>query len=139
MRRPSNYSRILSKIINIRKKKPPADAELLAGLPGPNTRTMLLPIMKKHCVFWSEVMSDQRQKIYTDARQEMYIRLRVEGWSYTRIARLFNRDHTTILSGVRSWESRHGVLKESGDIPAGVVPFVRQRDAGHSGVVAVKS
>ena len=139
MRRPSNYSRILSKIINTRKRKPPADAELLAGLPGPNARAMLLPIMKKHCVFWSEVMSDQRQKIYNDARQDMYARLRQEGWSYTRIGHLFHRDHTTILSGIRSWESRNGVIKESGDMASGLVPFVRQRDAGLGDTLAVKS
>jgi hypothetical protein len=139
MRRPSNYSRILSKIINTRKKKPPADAELLAGLPGPNARAMLLPIMKKHCVFWSEMVSDRRQKIYTNARQDMYARLRQEDWSYTRIGHLFHRDHTTILSGVRSWESRNGIIKESGDMVSSLVPFVWQCDAGLGDTLAVKS
>lgn len=131
--------RAFQKAFNARKKRPPSDAEMLAGLPGPSARAMLLPIMKKHVVLWSEMVSDRRQKIYTDARQDMYARLRQEGWSYTRIGHLFHRDHTTILSGIRSWESRNGVLKESGDMASGLVPFVRQRDAGLGDTLAVKS
>jgi chromosomal replication initiation ATPase DnaA len=100
---------------------------------------MLLPIMKKHVVLWSEILADRRQKVYNHARQDMYVRLRVEGWSYTRIARLFSRDHTTILSGIRNWESRNGSLKKPNDVADNVVPFVRQRSAGVGDTLAVKS
>jgi hypothetical protein len=63
----------------------------------------------------------------------------VEGWSYTRIARLFNRDHTTVLSGIRSWESRNGVIEKSSNVAINIVPFVRQRDTSHNDTMAVKS
>jgi hypothetical protein len=139
MTKPGYSYKTFMKAFNARKKRPPSDADMLAGLPGPNSRAMLLPIMKKHVVLWSEMVSDRRQKIYSDARQEMYVRLRSAGWSYTRIAHLFNRDHTTVLSGIRSWESRNGVLEKSGNVSASVLPFVRQRDAGHNDSLAVKS
>lgn len=139
MTKPGYSYKAFKKAFNARKKRPPSDVEMLAGLPGPSARAMLLPIMKKHVVLWSEMVSDRRQKIYSDARQDMYARLRQEGWSYTRIGHLFHRDHTTILSGIRSWESRNGVLKESGDLVSSLVPIIRQRDAGLGDTLAVKS
>jgi hypothetical protein len=131
--------KLIMKAFKERKKNPPSDADMLSGLPGPNARALLLPIMKKHVVLWSEMTSDRRQRVYTDARQDMYVSLRVEGWSYTRIARLFNRDHTTVLSGIRSWESRNGTVKKPGDVVTNIVPFVRKRNVSVGDTLAVKS
>jgi chromosomal replication initiation ATPase DnaA len=109
MPRYNAKARAINRTINARKANPLADAEYLAGLPGPNTRTILLPFLKKHGVLWSEMVTDRREKILTVARQEMYTVLRKNDWSYTRIARLFHRDHTSVLWGVRRWEEKHGV------------------------------
>ena len=139
MTKPGYSYKNFMKEFNARKKRPPSDADMLAGLPGPNARAMLLPIMKMHVVLWSEMVADRRQKVYNNARQDMYARLRSEGWSYTRIGHLFNRDHTTVLSGIRCWEGRNGILKKSGDVPSSVVPFIRKRDTGLGDTLVVKS
>lgn len=125
-------NRVVRRIIKARKASHLADSEYVAGLPGPNTRVMLLPFLKKHGVVWSEMVANRREKVLTLARQEMYTVLRRSGWTYTRIARLFNRDHTSVLWGVRRWEERNGVDAIPDGVSDDSVSVVRQR---HSGTV----
>jgi chromosomal replication initiation ATPase DnaA len=40
------------------------------------------------------------------ARLHAYAHLRESGWTYTKIARFFGRDHSTIISGVRRHAER---------------------------------
>lgn len=46
------------------------------------------------------------QKLMSHARRDVWRYLRAEGWSLPKIARLFARDHTTILYGVMTDEER---------------------------------
>lgn len=125
-------NRVVGRIIKARKANPLTDPEYVAGLPGPNTRAMLLPFLKKHGVIWSEMVTDRREKVLTLARQEMYTVLRKSGWTYTKIARLFNRDHTSVLWGVRRWEERNGVDAIPDGVSNNDIPAIRQR---HSSTV----
>lgn len=47
-----------------------------------------------------------RNKRTSHARQDLWRELRDHGWSYEEIGRVFDRDHTTIIMGVRASFSR---------------------------------
>lgn len=50
----------------------------------------------------SDILGTSRSRELVQARREIWKHLREQGWSYPRIGRAFNRDHTTILHGVRA-------------------------------------
>ena len=56
------------------------------------------------------MLQDSRQRPLVLARQEMFYRCVMEkGWSYARIGRYFDRDHTTVLHGVRAHARKHNL------------------------------
>jgi chromosomal replication initiation ATPase DnaA len=59
---------------------------------------IIFDVAEKHQVPVVDMLSSRRDKIYADAREEAYRRLRNElGYSYPKIARIFNRDHSTVV------------------------------------------
>lgn len=63
-----------------------------------------------------ELISDRRHQPLVEARQELYWQIyKNTNWSLPRIGKLFNKDHTTILHGLRRVEMRmQGNEKKSG-------------------------
>lgn len=65
-------------------------------------RTIAQSIADAHGVAMKEIIGDCRAKRIQPARQELYYRMVVErGLSLNEAARLLNRDHTSILYGLR--------------------------------------
>lgn len=57
----------------------------------------------------AEVCGRGRTRKVSAARQELWWRLRHDEamtFSYVEIGRLFERNHTTVMLGVRAWEER---------------------------------
>ena len=50
--------------------------------------------------------SRERDKIYK--RSYLYAILREEGWNLSKIGRLFNRDHATVINGLRCYDNYYG-------------------------------
>ncbi|NBN62077.1 helix-turn-helix domain-containing protein [Pannonibacter tanglangensis] len=66
-------------------------------------------IAAKHRVTLADLTGPCRQRAIFRARAELAYRLRTElGWSFPRIGRLLNRDHTTIMNQVRVHAARCG-------------------------------
>lgn len=55
----------------------------------------------KHGVPVDRIFSDTREARVVAARRDAWKLARAAGWSLTEIGRAFNRDHTTILVGLR--------------------------------------
>ncbi len=51
-----------------------------------------------------DLLSSKRRQRITHARMALYAGLRKRGWSYPRIGMFCNRDHSTIIYGVRAAE-----------------------------------
>jgi hypothetical protein len=64
----------------------------------------------------ADLKSARRQQPLVDARQELYWQIyKNTNWSLPRIGKLFNKDHTTVLHGVRKVERRkQGYEPQSG-------------------------
>jgi len=59
-------------------------------------------VCEAHDVTRDEIFEKNRSKKMVMARGVIYDRIRKElGWSYPKIGKLFGKDHTTILHGVR--------------------------------------
>lgn len=58
-------------------------------------------VAHKHGLAPKDILSASRTAPIVRARHECWRRLRERGWSYPAIARAFDRDHTTVLAGVR--------------------------------------
>lgn len=69
----------------------------------------LVFVCRRHKVAPGEVVSDKRDKPLVKARQELYYLLRKQGWTYPQIGRRLNRDHSSILHGVRKYIVENGV------------------------------
>lgn len=99
--------------------------ELLRGLKcAPEVKQKILPILEKHRMTWREACSRSQRWQYTRCRFEIYARLSAHGWSLPQIGRMCgDRDHTTILSGIRKFikenltEEELAVAKEVGMRP----------------------
>lgn len=50
--------------------------------------------------------SRQRDRIYK--RSYLYAILRDEGWNLSQIGRLFNRNHATVINGLKSYDNYYG-------------------------------
>lgn len=70
----------------------------------------MLEILCGRGITIEELKVDKREKPYVRARWEIYWMLLNEfGWSRARIGKYFNKDHTTVLHGIKQWEK---ILKE---------------------------
>lgn len=68
---------------------------------------LLEVVCLRHHVTRAEVCSRIRTRMVSLARQELWWRLRNHPevqFSYVELGRLFRRNHSTILQGVRAWE-----------------------------------
>ena len=54
----------------------------------------------------AQLRSRRRDKIAYEARQNAYAACRADGFTLTQIADYVNRDHTSVLNGLRRWAMR---------------------------------
>lgn len=74
----------------------------LRDLPdGTNMLDLAAHIAKKHGVLPRELLSDSHEHAASAARHEFWFWLREQSLSYPRIGKLVDRDHTTVMSGIR--------------------------------------
>ena len=79
---------------------------LLAGAPLGRTRDLIAPVLQRHMLTWRQVISKDRKQAIVSARQECMWVLNKAGMSLPMIGRFMNRDHTTVLHGVRTHECK---------------------------------
>ena len=80
----------------------------------PNWRVIQLEVCKAHGLELRDVLLDNRIRVYTLARQEMFYRLRHElGLSLLDIGMRMRRDHTTVMNGIK----RHALRLQKGTEP----------------------
>lgn len=65
-------------------------------------RMMCTEICKYFNCGYNEIFSRRRQKNLVNAKKVIYWILRREGLTYNQIARLVNKDHETVIVGIRS-------------------------------------
>jgi hypothetical protein len=89
-------------------RQPPPAPIVHSRIPtGPKTK-LINEVLDRSGVSRDELFGRSRHRIVTEVRQSAMFQLRELGYSYSSIGRFLNRDHTTILSGVRSYIMRHG-------------------------------
>ena len=64
-------------------------------------RDIIARVAKLHDVEPEEITGPSRMRHLCEARREIMRQLRAKGWSTTRIGRLLNRDHSTVVDGLR--------------------------------------
>ena len=89
----------------------PLDRQLLNApaelFQRPAWKILAKKVCAEHGVDFDEVCSDRRFLNLVLIRQEIFYRIRVElGMSYPEIGKRFNRDHSTIIHGVRRHAKR---------------------------------
>lgn len=73
-------------------------------------RAIIEHVAAKHGTTVFEITSDRRPFWLRDIRQEaMYRCVRETQHSLPTIAKVFRRDHTSIINGVQSYAKRHGL------------------------------
>lgn len=84
-----------------------SEQRIVAALSERGLSTMLEEVARSHHVTQGEVVGRTRRLTPTKARHELWRRLRDEhGFSYPEIGSLFDRDHTTIMAGIRNARAR---------------------------------
>jgi len=74
---------------------------LTAGLRGFKVREVVTPILEKSNVPWSVITGPRRFPHIVSVRREVFSALRGLGYSLTKIGLICNREHTTVLIGLR--------------------------------------
>lgn len=98
------------------------EAHIIADAPvGPAWRHIIRHVLERHNISHAELIGKRRVKHIIAARQEAYWLLREQGYSLHQIGqRLGNRDHTTILSGVRAYAAKQtkpfDPISQAGDL-----------------------
>lgn len=62
----------------------------------------------KHLIIQDELATKSRQRGRIYKRSYLYAILREQGWNLSEIARLFNRDHATVINGLRTYDNYYG-------------------------------
>jgi len=91
--------------------------------PREHRRMIIAQVCDRHGVAVEEVLGRSRYKRVCLARKEVYVMLRQERLSYLTIARMFGRDHTTVVDGVQRYRRDHDGGSEE--------PARRGQDEGH--------
>ncbi len=95
-----------------RDRKPP-QRKNRDGMLTPSFSAIVAEVCAKHGVSWRELVSQRRAKPLVRARHEAYWRCIAETRaSYPQVARLFDRDHTTIMHGVNAHRRRGAAARE---------------------------
>lgn len=72
--------------------------------------TVVESVASKYDIPMGVVLGDSRTATASRARHECWYLLRRDtNWSYPQIAKFFNRDHTTIIEGVRQHKKRNEI------------------------------
>ena len=70
-------------------------------------RDIIAEVADEFKVFPSDIIAHKKKPKYVSARHKAMYRARQEtDASYLKLARIFKRDHTTVIHGVRGWEAR---------------------------------
>jgi chromosomal replication initiation ATPase DnaA len=69
--------------------------------PAERTRSLIGDVAFDYGLVYSDLIGRSRDRHICQARFSAYRALRDLGWSQARIGRAFQRDHTTILHGLR--------------------------------------
>jgi len=72
----------------------------------PKAKAIIGSVLNKYDMHWSAVINDSRKKHLVLIRFEMWDLLSRNGYSLPMIGKIFGRDHTTILHGVRTINER---------------------------------
>lgn len=62
----------------------------------------------KELIIQDELATNSRQRDRIYKRSYLYAILREEGWNLSEIGRLFNRDHATVINGLRTYDNYYG-------------------------------
>lgn len=82
---------------------------------GPAWKHIIREVAAKHHLTVEELVGPRRYGYLITARLDAYHRLREHGYSLTQIAyRMGNRDHTTVLAGLRS--RSFNPMQQAGDL-----------------------
>lgn len=77
------------------------------GISAPfKMRAIVAKVLVNHNYNWTEIVGKSRKQKICEVRFEIWSDLQLAGYSLPQIGRLFNKDHTTILSGIRSYNGR---------------------------------
>lgn len=69
-------------------------------------RDIIAEVADEFKVFPSDILAHKKKPKYVSARHKAMYRARQEtDASYLKLARIFKRDHTTVIHGVRCWEA----------------------------------
>lgn len=69
-------------------------------------KIVLNEIAERHCVARELLASDLRSNHLVKARQEAYFELYSLGFSSSHVGRILNRDHSTVLHGIKCHKDR---------------------------------
>ena len=70
-------------------------------------RDIIAEVADEFKVFPSDIIAHKKKPKYVSARHKAMWRARTEtDASYLKLARIFKRDHTTVIHGVRCWEAK---------------------------------
>lgn len=65
-------------------------------------------IALRHGITRDDILSRKKSRHIVEARNHCFWHFRQSGKSYPQIGRFFNRDHTTVLHGVRKFIDEQG-------------------------------
>ena len=91
------------KVVDERKMPaaPVSDDAECEGVPSP-VKAIALAAAERHGVAYSDIVGPCRKPVYARPRQEaMWLAARDTAKSYPQIARVFDRDHTTVIHAIR--------------------------------------
>lgn len=66
---------------------------------------VLQAVSEKHAVSEPDILGKSRRREIVHARWEVMAILHGMGWGFSRIARMFGIDHTTVMHGIKSHEA----------------------------------
>lgn len=78
---------------------------------------LVAEVAKRHHATVAEVLGPSRMRHVCLARQGVWYAMRHHSeceWSYPAIGRLFDRDHTTVMAGVRAYERWLATRRDDG-------------------------
>lgn len=65
-------------------------------------------VLKRHKLTMEQAFCRSRATFICECRHEVWFALAANGYGYAQIGRMFGRDHTSIMHGVKSWRMRSG-------------------------------
>lgn len=77
----------------------------------PDLRAKIVAILNKYRTTWRVVVGYQRNHKLSAPRFEIYCLLRSRGWSFPRIGRFCNRDHSSIVHRIKTDTAKLAAMK----------------------------